>query len=79
MGVRVALVSITGDQEEFADLVGTIGTLFLEHGEERYWPNSNDPVRLARKRVSWKNGTIRVFTRLGNVFTFRALPKEKPS
>jgi hypothetical protein len=78
MDVHVKLVAIKGNQEEFADMIGTVGMLDLTHGKERYRATGGDSLRLMRKRVSWKDGQIRVFTTFGNVFTFRALV-EAPS
>jgi hypothetical protein len=71
--VSVKLISVTGNQEEFGDLVGTTGKLNLVHGREWYHPTGAESVVLTRKRVSWKDGVIKIWTKLGNVFTFRAL------
>jgi hypothetical protein len=77
-GLKVKLTAIKGDQEEFADLIGTTGKLFLEHDREWYHPATGEPVVLSRKRVVKKGSRIQVFTHLGNVFTFWALPGAGP-
>jgi len=74
---KVRLVNIEGNQAEYADLIGLDGTLRID-------PTSSDPainwfnphrsgetLSLARKRVIEKNGRVKVFTKLGNCFTFR--------
>jgi hypothetical protein len=76
--LKVKLTAIEGDQEEFADLIGTTGKLFLEPDREWYHPAAGEPVVLKRKRVVREGDRIQVFTHLGNVFTFRALPGAGP-
>jgi len=74
---KVRLVNVEGDQEEFADLLGTEGELRLDptsKSGELNWYNPKgrgDTLGLSRKRVTEKDGKVKVFTQLGNCFTFR--------
>lgn len=76
---KVKLVSVEGDQEEFADLIGASGELRLDpasKSSELNWFNPagrGDSLGLSRKRVTEKDGKVKVFTQLGNCFTFRLL------
>jgi len=76
---KVRLVNVEGDQEEFADLIGTEGDLHLHPtsaSSELNWFNPEgrgDSLGLSRKRVTEGNGKVKVFTKLGNCFTFRLL------
>jgi hypothetical protein len=74
---EVRLVGVEGDQEEYADLIGTEGVLRLDphstdSGINWYNPNgSGETLALSRKRVTEKDGKVRVHTKLGNTFIFR--------
>lgn len=76
---KVRLVAVEGDQEDFADLIGTEGVLRLDpvstdSGINWFNPTgSGETLTLSRKRVTEKNGKVKVFTKLGNVFTFRLM------
>ena len=73
------LVSVEGDQEEFADMIGTTGRLYLNTGNNWYGPKgSASPLNLARRRVIRKGDKIRVHTKFGNIFTFRLVSESKP-
>lgn len=77
--IRVRMVGVLGDQEDFADLIGTEGTLSI--GERHvYQPeNRGDWLTMEKKRVTEKDGKISVATRLGNTFIFRRLsPNNRP-
>lgn len=66
------LVGVEGNQEEFADMIGTTGRLYLNTGNNWYGPKgSGESITLTRKRVTRKDDKVRVHTKLGNVFTFR--------
>lgn len=73
--MKARLVEVQGDQEEYADLIGTNGTLYLEGNNNWYLPaNRGDHLSFAVKRkVNIAPDKVRVFTKLGNVFTFRLL------
>jgi hypothetical protein len=72
-------VSVEGDQEEYADLIGTEGELRLDpkstdSGINWYNPKgSGETLTLSRQRVTEKDGKVKVRTKLGNTFTFRLL------
>jgi hypothetical protein len=71
---RVRLVEVQGDQEEFADLIGTEGVLQLGGNHNWYNPdNLGDTLQLAVKSVHHRKESDRVSvkTKLGNTFTFR--------
>lgn len=76
---KVRLVNIEGDQEEFADLIGTEGELRLDpanKSSDLNWYNPKgrgDTLGLSRKRVTETGDKIKVFTELGNCFTFRLI------
>lgn len=74
------LVGVEGDQEEFADMIGTTGRLYLNTGNNWFGPKgSSESITLTRKRVTRKDDKIRVHTKLGNVFTFRLVSESKPA
>lgn len=74
---KVRLVSVEGDQEEYADLIGTEGDLRIDpkstdSGINWFNPEgTGETLTLARKRVIEKDGKVIVHTKLGNKFTFR--------
>lgn len=76
---KVRLVNVEGDQEEFADLIGAEGELRLDpasKSSDLNWFNPNgrgDSLGLSRKRVTEAQGKVKVFTVLGNCFTFRLI------
>lgn len=71
--IRAKLVNVQGDQEEFSDLIGETGTLFLSKGNN-WFAAGGDCVELQRKRLTKReNGDIRLSTHLGNRFTFRPM------
>lgn len=76
---KAKLVGVEGDQEEYADLIGLEGKLRIDPKSTDSainWFNpegSGETLSLSRKRVSEKDGKVRVHTRLGNTFTFRLL------
>lgn len=79
---RVRLVAVDGHQEEYADLLGTEGELRLDphstdSGVNWYNPEgSGETLTLSRRRVIEKDGKVKVFTKRGNVFTFRLKEKQ---
>lgn len=70
---NVRLSEVQGDQEDFADLIGTTGVLTLgDHN--RYMPKDRgDWLTLDKKRITEKDGKITVSTKLGNKFVFKVL------
>lgn len=68
-------IGVDGDEDgEFSDLVGTVGKLRLDDkSTDRAvnWFNGGDSVNFTRKRVVEKDGVVKVFTKLGNVFKFK--------
>jgi hypothetical protein len=75
MKQKARLVEVQGDQEDFADLIGTTGTLYLEGNNNWFLPeNRGDHLSFVIKRkVNVAPDKVRVFTKLGNTFTFRLL------
>ena len=71
----VRLVRVLGHPEDFVDLIGTSGVLFLAPGNNWYG-SGGDSVNLSRKRVTTKDTRIRVHTHLGNVFEFELIPQK---
>lgn len=72
---QVRLIEVQGDQEEFADLIGTEGELqLIGPSSPHNWFNPDergDSLSLAVKRSVEKDGNIKVYTKLGNTFTFK--------
>jgi hypothetical protein len=72
--MRVKLVSVLGDQEEFADLIGTEGDLTIRHKTGTFNPdNRGDWLVMEKKRWTRRNGMVKISTILGNTFIFREL------
>ncbi len=72
--MRVRLVGVTGDQEDFADLIGTEGKLELAIDKAVYMPdNRGDWLTMKRRRVLHAGGMVTVATKLRNTFTFKKL------
>ncbi len=70
--MKVRLTAVEGDQEEFADLIGTEGELHLSPGNNWYNPNGRgDSLQMESKRITRKEDRITVSTHLGNKFVFR--------
>lgn len=63
------LVSVEGDQAEYADMIGQTGRLYLAPGNN--WFGSGESLTMNRKRASKKGDRVRVSTHLGNVFVFQ--------
>ena len=71
--MNARLISVKGE-EEFADLIGVYGTLNLEHNW--FLPNDDgDMLSFLVKRKTFVDDKVKVFTKLGNIFTFRVLRK----
>lgn len=68
-------IGIEGDEDgEFSDLVGTTGKLRIDPKSSDSavnWFNGGGSVNFTRKRVNEKEGVVKVFTKLGNVFKFK--------
>jgi len=68
-------IGVEGDEDgEFSDLVGTSGKLRLDDksmDSAVNWFDGGGSVNFTRKRVAEKDGVVKVFTKLGNVFKFR--------
>lgn len=66
------LVRVEGDQEEYADMIGQTGRLYLSPGNNWFAPSGwGESLTMSRKRASKKDDRIRVSTHLGNVFVFQ--------
>lgn len=76
---KVRLVSVDGDEpEEFADLIGSEGSLgpaAVADGKRlTFMPaNRGDWLTMSVKRETTTGDKVRIFTKLGNTFTFRLL------
>lgn len=72
-------IGIEGDEDgEFSDLIGTTGKLRLDEksmDSAVNWFDSGESVNFTRKRVHEKDGEVKVYTKLGNVFKFRLVTK----
>ena len=66
----VTLVSMCGDIEEFADLIGLSGKLRLSSDSGSFCCGGSGWLEFCRKRVTRKVNQIRVHTKLGNTFVF---------
>jgi len=70
-------IGIEGDEDgEFSDLVGTTGKLRLDPKSKESvvnWFDGGGSVNFTRKRVVEKDGEVKIFTKLGNVFKFRLI------
>jgi hypothetical protein len=74
------LVSVEGDQAEYADMIGQTGRLYLAPGNNWFGPKGwGESLTMSRKRASKKGDRVRVSTHLGNVFVFQVgVPQPKP-
>jgi hypothetical protein len=72
-------IGIDGDEDgEFSDLIGTTGKLRLDEKSKDMavnWFSGGSSVGFSRKRVLEKDGVVKVYTKLGNVFKFRLVTK----
>lgn len=70
--VTATLVKVEGNfQDEFSDIIGTTGRLYLNAKNNWYCPkNSGDIIRFNKKRATRNLSRIRVSTHFGSVFTF---------
>ncbi|MGH7175679.1 MAG: hypothetical protein ACREGR_04970 [Minisyncoccia bacterium] len=73
--MKVRLVEVQGDQEEFADLIGCNGRLTDLRADGRtFMPDGRgDFLTMVNKRTTRKGDRVKVATKLGNVFVFRVL------
>lgn len=75
--MQAKLIQVQGDEEEFDDLIGTKGKLqLIGPSSPHNWfhpEGSGDTLSLAVKRSVKKDDKIKVFTKYGNIFTFRQL------
>jgi hypothetical protein len=71
---QAKLFKIETESDDFSDMVGVTGRLRLGP-KVNYFANGGDSIELKRKRVFNKNGVVKVFTHLGNVFYFRLVDK----
>lgn len=74
MKVSAKCIQVEGNQEEFSDLIGSIGKLRLDPVSKDpavNWFTGGNTVNFVRKKVVVKDGIVKVFTRVGNCFTFR--------
>jgi hypothetical protein len=69
--MNVTLVDVRGDLVEYADLIGQSGTLRLgDDGVGSFYCGGNEWLEFRRKRVTRKDGQVRVHTEMGNTFVF---------
>jgi hypothetical protein len=72
--LRVKLVDVRGDIEEYADIIGRSGELRLgSDGVGSFSWGSNEWLEFRRKRVNRKTDLIRVHTEMGNTFVFETM------
>lgn len=72
--LRVKLVDVRGDVEEYADIIGRSGELRLgSDGVGSFSWGSNEWLEFRRKRVTRKTDLIRVHTEMGNTFVFETV------
>ena len=70
----VRLINVDGDQEDFADLIGTEGKIHPTSEGLTFMPNNRgDWLSMRPKRKTWKDGKVKISTTLGNTFTFRVI------
>lgn len=72
--VRTAKCIAVSD-EEFDDLRGHTGQLRIDKNST--WFDGGEGIELTRKRVTEKDGIVKVFTKLGNTFTFKIVDAAK--
>ncbi len=70
---RVRLTTVDGDQEGFADLIGWEGILHKTSSGLSFQCDNGEWLRMHTKRMTIKDGKIRISTKLGNTFTFKIL------
>lgn len=73
MKQRATLVEVRGNQEEFADVIGTTEILHLHELDNSPELNFFGDVGLSVKRVVKKDNRISISTRLGNTFVFQLI------
>ena len=67
------LVKMEGNQEDYADLIGLEGRLYLDKNNNWFGTSGGGCLTLSRKKVTQKANLIRVSTHLGNVFYFTSV------
>ena len=69
------MTGVHGDQEEFADLIGTEGELTLKAtGGAVYMPaDRGDWLTMVKTKTTSKGDEVTISTDLGNTFVFRVL------
>ena len=76
MKIRVKLVDVRGDVEEYADIIGRIGELRLgSDGIGSFSWGSSEWLEFRRKRINRpaSSSTIRIRTEMGNTFVFETV------
>jgi hypothetical protein len=69
--LNVRLVDVRGDVVEYADIIGNSGRLRLgSDGVGSFSWGGNEWLEFRRKRVTRKDGQVRVHTEMGNTFVF---------
>lgn len=73
--MRVKLIQVLGDQEEFADLIGAVGELRETRSDGLCFSpeRRGDFLSMAVKEMVEENDVVNVKTGLGNTFSFRKL------
>ena len=70
MKTKAKLVDVRGDVEDFSDLIGESGTLYLSKENSYFDTGCGQWLSFSSKRTTKKNNQIRVNTSLGNTFVF---------
>jgi len=70
MKTTATLVGVFGDQVGFADMIGETGRLSVSKEGGSFGGFGNEWLEFHPKRVTRKDGQIRVRTELGNTFVF---------
>lgn len=70
---KVKCIAVSDD--EFDDLRGHTGELRID--EHNTWFNGGEGIEMTRKRVVETDGVVKVFTKLGNTFTFKIVDATK--
>jgi hypothetical protein len=70
--IKARLTQVTGDAEDFTDMIGETGELWTDSKPARFKANG-DIIGMLSKRTVIKDGTVKISTTLGNTFTFRVI------
>ena len=71
MRTQAKLIQVTGDQEDFTDVIGHNGELYVS--KSPWFKANGDVISMLSRRITREDGLIKISTKLGNTFTFRVL------